>query len=233
MLALLSDSTNAEVEGYTMSEQEVCANLETLITSAEGRVIVALFASNVNRIQQIMDIAVHNNRRVIFTGRSMDQITSIAMQLGHIKCPPSTLVDIKQIGKLKDDELVIITTGSQGEPMSALARMATGVHKHVSIRKGDCVILSSKYIPGNERAIAQIINRLYRRGADVVYSKIAKIHTSGHAPPGRAQTDAQPDQTKVFLYPSTGNTAILWCMQGSQKSLVWFGNMSLWLKTAR
>ncbi len=181
VLALMSDSTNVEVKGYTRSEQEVARNLKKRIDIAEGRVIVALFASNVFRIQQVIDIAVQNNRKVIFNGRSMEQIIAVATDLGHIKCPPNTILDIKQVGKFKDDELVIITTGSQGEPMSSLSRMASGIHKHIKIKKGDMVILSSKDIPGNEKAIAGIINKLYRRGADVVYSKIAQIHASGHA----------------------------------------------------
>jgi len=181
VLALLSDSTNVEVKGYTMSEQEVAINLEKLIDTADGRVIVALFASNVFRIQQVVDIAIRTNRKVIFNGRSMEQIIRVASELGHIKCPPNTILDIKQVGKYRDDQVVIITTGSQGEPMSALVRMASGIHRHIKIKKDDRVILSSKYIPGNEKAIANIINKLYRRGADVVYSKIAQIHASGHA----------------------------------------------------
>ncbi|WDP89249.1 MAG: ribonuclease J [Desulfobacter sp.] len=181
VLALMSDSTNVEVEGYTMSEQEVAKNLGKLIAAAPGRVIVALFASNVFRIQQVIDMARRNNRKVVFNGRSMEQITDAAMRLGYITCPPGMIVDIKQIHKLPPDEVAIITTGSQGEPMSALARMASGVHKHINIRKGDTVILSSKHIPGNEKAISNIINKLYRRGAEVVYSKVAQIHASGHA----------------------------------------------------
>ena len=181
VLALMSDSTNVEAEGYTMSEQEVAKNLEKFIIAAPGRVVVALFASNVFRIQQIIDMAVRDHRKVVFNGRSMDQIIAVATELGYIHCPPNTLVDVKQIGKYRDDEIVIITTGSQGEPMSALVRMASGIHKHINIKKGDTVILSSRYIPGNEKAISSIINKLYRRGADVVYSKIAQIHTSGHA----------------------------------------------------
>lgn len=181
VLALMSDSTNVEVEGYTTSEEEVARNLGKLITAARGRVIVALFASNVHRIQQVIDIAVKNGRKVVFNGRSMEQIMSVADKLGYIQCPPSTIIDIKQIHTLPDHQVMIITTGSQGEPMSALVRMASGVHKHINIKKGDQVILSSKYIPGNEKAIANIINKLYRRGADVVYSKIAQIHASGHA----------------------------------------------------
>ncbi|MDM8536167.1 ribonuclease J [Desulfobacterales bacterium HSG17] len=181
VLALLSDSTNVEIEGYTISEHEVAQNLEKLIDEARGRVIVALFASNVFRTQQVIAIAVKNHRKVIVNGRSMEQIVAVAMELGHIQCPENTILDIKQIKNYKDDEVVIITTGSQGEPMSALVRMASGMHKQIKIKKGDKVILSSKHIPGNEKAIASIINKLYRRGADVVYSKIAKIHTSGHA----------------------------------------------------
>jgi len=181
VLALMSDSTNAEVEGYTRSELEVARNLEKLITAATGRVIVALFASNVFRIQQIVDMAIKTDRKVVFNGRSMEQIVMVASKLGHIQCPPKTILDIKQIKKFRDDQIVMITTGSQGEPMSALVRMASGIHKHINIKKGDSVILSSKDIPGNEKAIANIINKLYRRGADVVYSKIADIHTSGHA----------------------------------------------------
>ncbi|WP_300464508.1 ribonuclease J [Desulfobacula sp.] len=181
VLALMSDSTNVEVEGYTMSEQEVVKNLEDLITVAKGRVIIAMFASNVFRIQQVVDIAIRNHRKVIFHGRSMEQIVAVATDLGHIHCPPATIINMKQIDKCRDDEVVIITTGSQGEPMSALVRMASGTHKHINIKNGDNVILSSKHIPGNEKAISNIINKLYRRGADVVYSKIANIHTSGHA----------------------------------------------------
>lgn len=181
VLALLSDSTNVESEGYTMSEQEVGKNLGKLINAANGRVIVALFASNVFRIQQVIEIALEHDRKVVFNGRSMEQITAVAIRLGYIKCPPGMIMDIKQIHKVPDNKVMIITTGSQGEPMSALARMASGVHKHVNIKKKDTVILSSKYIPGNEKAIAGIINKLYRRGADVVYSKIAQIHASGHA----------------------------------------------------
>ncbi|MCK5695258.1 MAG: ribonuclease J [Desulfobacula sp.] len=181
VLALFSDSTNVEVEGYTMSEQKVAKNLEKLIAAATGRVIVVLFASNVFRIQQVLDIAIRNHRKVIFNGRSMEQIVAVATELGHIQYPPHTIMDIKQINKCREDGVIIITTGSQGEPMSALVRMASGIHKHIKIKKGDTVILSFKNIPGNEKAIANMINKLYRRGADVVYSKIAQIHTSGHA----------------------------------------------------
>ncbi|THB79986.1 MAG: ribonuclease J [Desulfobacteraceae bacterium] len=181
VLALLSDSTNAEVDGYTVSEEEVAKNLSKIIANSQGRVIEALFASNVHRIQQVIDIAVKKNRKVVFNGRSMEQIIAVATELGYITCPANTIVDVKDISKLADDRVVIITTGSQGEPMSSLVRMASGLHKQINIKKGDLVVLSSKRIPGNEKAIANIINRLYRRGAEVVYSKMAQIHASGHA----------------------------------------------------
>lgn len=181
VLALMSDSTNVEVKGYTRSEEEVAVDLEKVIAAATGRVIVAMFASNVFRIQQVIDIAIRCKRKLIFNGRSMEQIVEVAGELGHIQCPSSAKLDIKQLNKYREDGVLIVTTGSQGEPMSALVRMATGIHKHIQIKKGDSVILSSKNIPGNEKAISNMINRLYRRGADVVYSQIAPIHTSGHA----------------------------------------------------
>jgi len=135
VLALLSDSTNVEIEGYTISEHEVAQNLEKLINAAKSRVIVALFASNVFRIQQVIDIAVKNHRKVIINGRSMEQMVAVAMDLGHIKCPENTIIELKQIREFKDNEVVLITTGSQGEPMSALVRMASGMHKQIRIKK--------------------------------------------------------------------------------------------------
>jgi ribonuclease J len=181
VLALMSDSTNVEVEGYSMSEQEVANNLEKYVIEAPGRVMVALFASNVHRIQQLIDIAVRNRRKVVFIGRSMVQILHIASELRYITCPENTIIDVKQIENYKDEELIFITTGSQGEPMSALARMASGIHKYIRIKKGDGILLSSRNIPGNEKAISNIINKLYHRGAEVIYTKISRIHSSGHA----------------------------------------------------
>ncbi len=181
VLALLSDSTNVEREGYTDSDQKVGEALAQIVSESEGRVIIALFASNIFRIQQIINIALHTNRRVVFNGRSIEQTVEAAKELGYLKYPENLIIDVKKVNSLHDSEILIITTGSQGEPMSALARMATGFHKQVNIRKGDSVILSSKSIPGNEKAISNIINNLYRRGARVVYDKIAPVHVSGHA----------------------------------------------------
>ncbi len=181
ILALLSDSTNVEREGYTDSDQKVGEALAQIVSESDGRVIIALFASNIFRIQQIINIAVHTKRKVVFNGRSIEQTVDAARELGYLKYPDNLIVDVKRVNSLQDSDILIITTGSQGEPMSALARMATGFHKQVNIRRGDSVILSSKSIPGNEKAISNIINNLYRRGARVVYDKIAPVHVSGHA----------------------------------------------------
>jgi len=181
VLALLSDSTNVEKEGYTISDQKVGTALDKIISESHGRIIVALFASAITRIQQIIDIADASGRKVLFNGRSIETNVAIAMELGFIHVPEGMEINLRQINDFPDNQIVIITTGSQGEPMAALARMSTGFHKQIKIRKNDTVILSSKFIPGNEKAIAKIINNLYRRGADVIYEKISAIHVSGHA----------------------------------------------------
>jgi len=181
VLALLSDSTNVEREGYTISDKEIGETLGRISSRSPGRIIVALFASNIDRIQMIVDIARQIGRKVVISGRSIEVSVDIAQSLGYLSIPASMRLDIEQVHAFPDDEVVIITTGSQGEPMSALARMAAGTHKQLKVRSGDTVILSSKFIPGNERAIAKIINSLYKRGAEVIYEKISDIHVSGHA----------------------------------------------------
>ncbi|GAB6904952.1 Ribonuclease J 1 [Desulfosarcina cetonica] len=181
VLALLSDSTNVEKDGHTISSQEIGAELARITEAAKGRIIVALFASNIARIQQIVNIARTRGRKIIFNGRSIEVSVSIARKLGYLEIPESMEIDIDDLNSYLDDEIIMITTGSQGEPMSALSRMAAGTHKQIKIHPDDTVILSSKFIPGNEKAIGNIINNLYRQGADVVYEKISKIHVSGHA----------------------------------------------------
>jgi ribonuclease J len=181
VLALLSDSTNVEKEGYTISDKEVGETLDRIISNRRGRIIVALFASNVARIQLIVDIAKARGKKMVFDGRSIEVSINIAKSLGLLTIPAGMEIRIEQVPDYSDDEIIIITTGSQGEPMSALARMASGIHKQIKIRAGDTVILSSKFIPGNEKAIGKIINNLYRKGADVIYEKISAIHVSGHA----------------------------------------------------
>ncbi len=181
VLALLSDSTNVEKEGYTISDQEVGETLLKIVTKSKGRIIVALFASSIARIQQVIDIAKTAGRKVVINGRSVETSVNIAKELGYIHINNKMQIDVGQVKNFPDDEILMITTGSQGEPMSVLARMSRGMHKQIKIKDGDRVILSSKFIPGNEKAIANIINNLYRRGADVIYEKISAIHVSGHA----------------------------------------------------
>ncbi|MDQ1330686.1 MAG: ribonuclease [Thermodesulfobacteriota bacterium] len=181
VLCLLSDSTNIEKEGYTISAKEIGETLARITTGCSGRIIIALFASNIARIRQIVNIAKASDKKIIFNGRSIEVSVSIAKDLGYLKVPDGLEIDINRINEFSDDEIIMITTGSQGEPLSALARMAAGTHKQIAVKKNDTVILSSKFIPGNEKAITNIINKLYKRGADVIYEKISNIHVSGHA----------------------------------------------------
>ncbi len=180
-LVLLSDSTNASQGGYTFSEKEVRRGLEDIFQKAKGRIVVATFASNIHRVQQIVDVAVMHGRKVVLNGKSMIANAQIALDLGYLRIPPDTWLRIESLQKLEDREVVLITTGSQGEPMSALTRMAANEHKHFQIKKGDTVVLSSKMIPGNERAVTRIINHLFKRGAEVFYEKVSEVHVSGHA----------------------------------------------------
>ncbi len=181
VLLMMADSTNVLRQGYTTSERVVGRTLEGIFRSSEKRIIIATFSSNVHRIQKIIDIAVLCNRKVAISGRSMVNVVELAQELGYINIPANVLVDLNKTKNIPDKELVVITTGSQGEPMSALARMASSEHKSINIRKGDMVILSSTPVPGNELTVANVVNRLVEKGAEVIYSDIAEIHASGHA----------------------------------------------------
>ena len=181
VLAFFSDSTNVEQAGYTPSEREVGKALYEIFEKSSGRIIVALFASHIHRIQQVMDAAHTLGRKVMITGRSMEANTRIAQELGYLSIPSHILVSPGQAKSMAGEKLVVITTGSQGEPLSALARMVRGMHKQLKILPGDTVIFSSKFIPGNERAIQNLINELYRQGAEVFYETVSEIHCSGHA----------------------------------------------------
>ncbi|MBN9646391.1 MAG: ribonuclease J [Terrisporobacter othiniensis] len=182
VLLMLADSTNVEKPGFTMSERTVGAGLDDLFRKANGsRIIVSTFASNIHRLQQIINTAVKFNRKVAVSGRSMVNVIGVAKELGYLEMEDDTLVDLNDLSKYDDNELVIITTGTQGEPMSALARMSSSEHKKVEIKKGDLVIISAHPIPGNEKLISKVINLLFERGARVVYNDIADIHVSGHA----------------------------------------------------
>jgi ribonuclease J len=181
VLLMLADSTNSERKGYTASEKTVAFALENIFRETKDRIIIATFSSNVYRVQMIIDAAIQNGRKIAISGRSMLNVVNVAMELGYLNIPENVLVDINKAKHLKNEELVIITTGSQGEPMSALSRMASGDHKAIQIKSGDMVILSSSPIPGNEKTISNILNKLFEKGAKVIYSDIADIHVSGHA----------------------------------------------------
>ena len=181
ILALMSDSTNAERKGFTMSERSVGDVLDRLFLNCTKRIVVATFASNVHRIQQIVNSAVKYGRKIAVCGRSMINIISTSIELGYIQCPENLFIDIDMIGSYTDDQLVIITTGSQGEPMSALTRMAAGDHRKVKITPNDLIIISATPIPGNEKYVSKVIDDLMQLGAEVVYSALADVHVSGHA----------------------------------------------------
>ena len=182
VLALLCDSTNAERPGSSISERVVGSSFESLFKRAEGkRVIIATFASNVQRIQQIVDFAENHNRKIIISGRSMQNTVSLSKELGYLHCKDDTVLPLEDINRYRPDELVIITTGSQGEPMSALARMAAGTHRQVTITEKDMIIISATPIPGNEKTVNGVINALLKLGSDVIYESMYEIHASGHA----------------------------------------------------
>ena len=181
VLLMMADSTNVERPGYTMSEKIVGESLCRIFGQRKGRIIVATFASNIHRIQQIIDAAAMYGRKVAVSGRSMENIVQVAIELGYIKIEKENLVSIDQINKYNNNEIVIITTGSQGEPMSALARMATSEHRKVNIVSGDTIIISATPIPGNEKLVSRVIDQLFKKGAEVVYGSSEAVHVSGHA----------------------------------------------------
>ncbi len=181
ILALMSDSTNAERPGYTMSERTVGKTFDNIFENCDKRIFVATFASNIHRVQQVIDAAVKYKRKVAVSGRSMENVLSAAIELGYMKIPKNTLISLDEINRYPKDQLVIITTGSQGEPMAALSRMAFSGHKKANIEAGDLVIISASPIPGNEKAISNVINELLKHGAEVVYEALADVHVSGHA----------------------------------------------------
>lgn len=181
VLVMLADSTNVERPGYTMSEKTVGKTFEGIFASTKGRMIFATFASNVHRIQQILTAAAKFGRKVALSGRSMENIVDVAIQLGYITIDKDILISIDDINKYPPDQIVIITTGTQGEPMAALSRMAASEHKKVNIVPGDTVIISATPIPGNEKLVSRVINQLFKKGAEVIYAALADVHVSGHA----------------------------------------------------
>lgn len=181
VLLLMADSTNVERPGYTISEQIISENLTRIFGKAKGRIIVASFASNINRIQEIINSSLFYGRKVAFSGRSMEKISAIAMELGYMHLPKEQLISVDDIHKYPADKITIITTGSQGEPMAALSRIASSTHKKITIENGDLVIISASPIPGNEKLISKLIDALFKKGAEVIYNAIEEVHVSGHA----------------------------------------------------
>ena len=178
---LMSDSTNVEREGFSLTEREILASLDDVFAGAEGRILVTLFATHIQRMQEIFDLAAKHGRKVAFTGRSLVANIEVAKELGHLRFNRENSCDMEELAYLDDDRIVILLTGSQGEPLSALSRVSRSEHRQINIHKGDTVIMSSRFIPGNTRAITRVINDLYRQGASVLYEKVQAIHASGHA----------------------------------------------------
>ena len=181
VLALMADSTNVEKPGYTMSERMIAKSFHNFFKDAKKRIIIAMFASNLHRIQQVVDLCIEFKRKICFVGRSMINVTKLAMEIGELRIPPDVYVELADLECYEDHEVVVMTTGSQGEPMSGLTRMANSEHRKLQIREGDTVIVSATPIPGNEIMVARILDQLYRCGANVIYNRIADVHVSGHA----------------------------------------------------
>jgi len=199
VLLLLSDSTNVERPGYTPSEREVGRNLEQIFQESSGKILVSTFSSSIPRIQQVVDISERCGRRVVLSGRSMIRNGQIASDLGYLRLPRNFMTESERWRELASNQLTFLTTGSQGEPLSVLHRVALNDHKTIKIDPGDTVILSSKFIPGNEKTISNLINHLYRRGAEVHYEKVSEIHVSGHASQEELKTMLQLTRPRYFV----------------------------------
>lgn len=209
VLAMLCESTNIEHEGHTISESEIASTFESLFDEAEGRIIIAMFASNVHRLQMAIDCAVKRYRRICFVGRSMVNVAQVAMEINELDIPDGFVIDADDISKYDDNEILILTTGSQGEPMAGLTRMAFGEHRKIRIYQNDTVILSSSPIPGNEKNTAKVLNQLYRCGAKVIYNRLAHVHSSGHACKEELMLLHTLVRPKFFI-PVHGEYRMLW-----------------------
>ncbi len=209
VMALLCESTNVERPGQTMSEMKIGPTFENLFRDAKGRVIVAMFASNIHRMQMVIDNGIRYGRRVCFIGRSMVNVSRVAMQIGELHIPEDCLIDVDNLDQYPDEEILVMTTGSQGEPMAGLTRMAYAEHRKLQIRQSDMVLISATPIPGNEKFISRVINQLYRCGAQVVYEALAEVHVSGHACQEELKLMHALVQPKYFI-PVHGEYRMLW-----------------------
>jgi len=200
VLALLSDSTNAEHPGVTAPEKRIGETYETLFAKAAGkRLIIASFSSNIHRIQQIIDKAKKYRRKVVIAGRSMENVTAMATELGYLNVPKNVLIDFSQMNEYPKEKIVVITTGAQGEPMAALSRMASGMHRQITVGKDDFIIISATPIPGNEKHVSKVVNELFELGAEVVYQNMYEVHTSGHARQDEQKTMLGLVKPKFFI----------------------------------
>lgn len=209
VMCLLCESTNVEHDGFTISEKRIAETFNDLFEQATGRIIVAMFASNVYRIQMAVEAGLRFGRKVCFVGRSMLNVSRVAMEINELEIPEDCIIDDTQINNYSDDQILIITTGSQGEPLAGLTRMASGEHRRVQIRPTDMVILSSTPIPGNEKNTAKVLDQLYRCGANVIYSSLAKVHASGHACKDEIKIMHSLCKPKYFI-PIHGEYRMLW-----------------------
>ena len=209
VLAMLCESTNVERPGHTISEKKIGVTFENMFRDAQGRVIVAMFASNIHRMQMVIDNAMRYGRRVCFIGRSMVNVSRVAMQIGELRIPPEAIIEADALDQYPDNEILVMTKGSQGEPMAGLTRMAYSEHRKLQIRQSDTVIISATPIPGNEKSISRVIDQLYRCGANVIYKALAEVHVSGHACQEELKLMHALVKPKYFI-PVHGEYRMLW-----------------------
>lgn len=209
VMCLMCESTNVERAGHTISERKIGQTFDNVFRDAEGRVIVAMFASNIHRMQMVIDSAISYGRRVCFIGRSMVNVSRVGMQIGELRVPEECLIDMDSLDQYPDQEILVMTTGSQGEPMAGLTRMAYSEHRKLQIRQSDTVVISATPIPGNEKFISRVINQLYRCGAQVVYEAMAEVHVSGHAKQEELKLMHALVKPKYFI-PVHGEYRMMW-----------------------